>query len=190
MAKPTPEQSALEKKFLQSLGSFINIFASIENMLRELLAHFAEVDERTALALFSGVRTQEAIGFIRRIHTARNEPMLPALDMALKQMAIICGFRNDLLHHRTDFTQTPPIATNRASVLSEDAVRETEIDADTILFAKTDLATIGLIFSVYLQGLEGRANLDWVTEKTWQHKPPLPPSKRRHSSGAQDRPKP
>ena len=177
MSTPPDVNKLLETSYMKSLGSFIDLFSIVENLVKRLMAHFAGVDEPTALALFSGVRTDQAIANIRRLHQARKAELDPALDAALQQMAVITNFRNDLLHHRVDFTKTPPVTTNRAVVLSENAVRETVIGPDTLMDAGHDLGRIILILGVFLSDTRDGADLEWALSEPWRHKPPSQPRK-------------
>lgn len=176
--RPFYPNAEFRESFIGSLGSFINMFSQVEGMARSLMVHFAGVDAPTALALFSGVKIDQAIQNIRRLHTARKVTLDPALNKALEQMAVLTSFRNDLLHNRIDFAVTPPVTTNRAMVLNEGSVRETEIGPDTLRNAEDDLAVIVLVFTVFLSDTREAANLDWVLEEPWHHKSASQPRKR------------
>jgi hypothetical protein len=180
---PNVSKDDLKALFTSSLGDFINLFSITENMARTLMAKIAGVDAPTALALFSGVRTDQSISNIRRMHQARKVAIDPALDAALQQLTIINGFRNDILHHRVDFNATPPVTTNRATVINEAAVRETTIGPATLLHAGEDLGLIILIFSVFLSDTRDGANLEWAMQQPWKHKPAAQPRKRHQTNG-------
>lgn len=175
-----PSKAMLKSHFYASLGQFINLFSIVENAARKLMSTMAGADEATALALFSGVRTDQAIANIRRMYLARKEPIPPALDAALQQLAVINGFRNDILHHRVDFEQTPPVTTNRAAVLTDSAVRETVIEASTLLNAGFDLGRILLILAgfTYPENPRAQDDIDFAIREPWHHKPASQPRKR------------
>lgn len=179
----------LKELYRHSIGSFIELYAMVEHSLRAVLQHVAGVDDATALALFSGVKPDKAMNSIRRLYQARNEEMPEALDHALQQFAVITNLRNDLLHHRVDFQHDPPVTTNRASVINEAAVRETEVNAYTLAHAGEDLGVILLALSSFLHPniRQCADDLEWTRLQTCKHKPGGPPRKDRPKK--KDRPK-
>ena len=71
MTEIPPEGPHLETLYYNSLGSFIHIFGLAEAVLKRLLAQTVGVDEKTALAIFSGVRADGISSLIRRCYEAR-----------------------------------------------------------------------------------------------------------------------
>ena len=177
--KPPPNEE-LRNVYYSSLGNFIHLFALTEAMLRELLRKTAGVDKPTAMALFSGVRTEQAMSFIRRCYQARKQPMPAELESAFQQLAVIANFRNDVIHYGVDFGSDPPVATNARGVVNENAVRSTEIKKGTLLGAGHDLGMILLMFSYFLADDPSKApadTLDFFARTPWHHKSAAPPNK-------------
>jgi hypothetical protein len=88
------------------------------------------VDKKTAVAIFSGTRGEQACSYIRRCYEARGEAIPPTLDAILSRFASINTFRNDLLHYMPNMmTIDDPIVTNERGVIRNDAVRRVPFEA-------------------------------------------------------------
>jgi len=169
----TPE--ALREHYHRSLGSFVRVFSLTEGMLRSLLAKVVGVDEPTAMAIFSGTRSDQASSFIRRCYEARGTKIPPDLDKLLSQMALIAAFRNDVIHQDVDFASDPPVITNRRLAISERALRETPINSHTLYHASTDLGRIMLGLSAFIaekMNPQLEDNLKFALRGPWKHKSP------------------
>ena len=183
MAKDKPfelPRESLQHLYLSSLGQFISLFSLTESMLKKVLAKTAGVDDRIAVALFSGTRADQACSFIRRCYEARGEKIPRELDSLLAQMAVVNAFRNDAVHYDADFKSDPPVVTNRGNTLNPNAIRETEIKPTTLRDAGHDLGWIILGLSAYLRDEmtpEDADNLAAALGQPWRHKSPSPASR-------------
>jgi hypothetical protein len=85
--------------YYRALGEFVEAFADVEGELFLYLYTLVGVDYNMARAVFSGVRVQEAVSFIRRIMEIRPSKIPEGLDEVLAQILIINDTRNLILHH-------------------------------------------------------------------------------------------
>lgn len=168
----------MPEHYLTDLGRFVMVFGLAEAMVKRLLFRTAGVDERTALAIFSGVRANEATSQIRRCYDAREEAIPFRLDALLSQFIALNNLRNDVLHHGIDFSSDPPVSSNRESVLNVRAVRETVIEKSTLSDAAMDCGRIVLGVSTYLvQFKDAEAakraedNLSYAVDRPWHYRP-------------------
>lgn len=178
--------------FRANLGTFIDLYAIVENALRDTLQHVAGVDNATALAIFSGVKSNRAMSFIRRLYQARGQQIPAELDRVLQQFAVITNLRNDILHHRVDFENEPPVTSNRATVLNENAVRETEIRPETLARAGEDLGLVLLVLMAIRtpDRQQSADDLAWSMREAWKYKPTWPRRKDQPASKTHPAPKP
>ncbi|WP_394730125.1 hypothetical protein [Altererythrobacter sp. GH1-8] len=161
----------LKKFFFSGLGNFIHLFSIVEDTVRSLLEQTAGVDKQVSLAIFSGLRTDKAMTNIRRIYQAKGQKFPKELDKAFQQLSIIAQFRNDVLHQRADFSQSPPVTGNRKSVLNKSAIRETPITAYTLVAAAEDLGRILLILGAFLRPDRETDDVEFALSEPWQYKP-------------------
>ncbi len=85
--------------YYQALGKFVDHFAAVESALLWFLSRLASVDEPTSRAIFSGVRADQAISFIKRLHEARRQPLNETLAKTFDHFTQINRYRNDILHY-------------------------------------------------------------------------------------------
>jgi hypothetical protein len=85
--------------YYRALGEFVEAFADVEGDLFLYLYNLVGVDYNMARAVFSGVRIQETVSFIRRIIEIRPSKIPDGLDEVLAQLLTINDTRNLILHH-------------------------------------------------------------------------------------------
>jgi hypothetical protein len=137
---------------------FIALYAQAESLLKITLREVVGVDKPTALAIFSGTKTDQACTFIRRCYTARKNAMSPLLDAAISKLLEINTSRNDVIHYTPDLTAPEPIVTNERGALVETAIRRVPFTDRVMLTHVRDLADIIVILSCFpdLQEREAR----------------------------------
>jgi hypothetical protein len=173
--------------YYAGIGQFVMIYGLAEAGVKRLLRKAADLDPQVAIALLSGVRADAACSLLRRCYVAKGEELPTQIDRMLAQFAVVTSFRNDLLHHGIDFTTSPPLSTNRESVLQASAVREHVIEDITLPSVTADCSRIafGLTVALTLDIMEAEAkerahdNLSYAADGPWSYKPLSPANKDR-----------
>lgn len=100
---PENVEAEIDDAYLLALGRFVHHFAETEGHVGLELGYLAGVDFSAGIALFSGVRTSQAMGLINRLleATQRSEEK-ERLARAFAQLGQINAMRNALLHHGTE----------------------------------------------------------------------------------------
>jgi hypothetical protein len=91
-----------ESTYFEYLGRLVHTFSLAEAILFKFLIYYTGVSDKTARAIFSGVRVQEGISFIRRLMEIRRlgQTRKADIDNVLAQFAKINDLRNHLLHYQ------------------------------------------------------------------------------------------
>ena len=179
-ARTAERQKQAEPYFL-ALGRFVSVFAQVESMLATVLWKHAGVPPPLAQAVFSGVRTEAAMQYIRRIADAQNWPAAHKtnIELVFAQLSALTKLRNDILHFGASMDE-PSVWTvsNKNFVHIPDRVRETKITSNILDDASWDLGRI-VVWCV----IEGWADDDlrrpdvlirFLNEHpTWRYKSPL-----------------
>ncbi len=176
--------------FHQELGKFVAKFSETEALIQTVFWEFAGVQPPTAQAVFSGVRTDDAMGKITRIADAQKWPQTrqKRKQHVFDQLKHINKLRNNILHYGAQL-EGPDIwkVTNKAFVHVPENISSEVISPQTLKAAWHDLDTIDLLLlDMVLEGREGRPDPDTVDQalKTaWQYKPPPQAGRRRKSRG-------
>ena len=125
MPKFSPAVSKLHpnEKYYLALGRFIQRFAGIEASLQSLLWRYAEVSPEIARSIFSGVRVDQAMSFIKRLHKSREIEMHPMMLNTLDQIGVINTARNLIIHYGAKFDKGEPqfVTNQRLAIRPEDA---------------------------------------------------------------------
>jgi len=160
--------------YYEALGRFVDAFADVETAITLVLWHYAATPHEIARAVFSGVRVDAAIQFIRRLSNVIEIPRWDELDGVLAQLATINSVRNDLLHYgakgSADGTLT---VTNWFRALTTDRVKSYPISPQILLDMTADLQKIIL----HLQ--TGHTGRHWllptakmmILREPWRYKP-------------------
>jgi hypothetical protein len=163
--------------YFKALGIFVHAFAEVEGWMLTMLTMLSGVRDESGPALFSGVRIEQGISFIRRLYEAHRCPIDPALDEALRQLAIINNVRNRILHYGGLVGgDARVVSTYRAAHIPE-RIQEFPISATKLDAMSEDLLTIIYLFSVVLP-----RSRPWIIPDSvpafeppaWQHKPQSP----------------
>ena len=177
--RPAKGYEETREYFLQ-LGRFIHQFSGVEANLQETLAAFAGVTPETARALFSGIRTSDAIDRIRKIHKSNELPMHAALDASVKQLGIIAITRNMIVHHGTEFDDgIPSHVTNFRTAITISSVQYVPVSTEIIFQMSLDLQSIS--WHIGISSLRARMSVqEW--QSTFENQPVpqwryIPPNK-------------
>ena len=128
-----------------ALGRFVASFAALENQIQLTLRHYTGVTDPIAQAVFSGVKAETGIGFIKRLHEALMVPDedCEMLNHAALHLGKIRRIRNDLLHYGATYdTGGVFIISNRLVALTEKRIIETKITAGILDNMSYDLGMI------------------------------------------------
>ena len=105
-------------RYYYELGLFVQHFSKIETLLQYALWFYSDTSEQTARAVFSGVRVEQAVSFIKRLHRSKDIEMHPLLSASLDQIGVINAARNLIVHYGARFEDDlPKYVTNARSVL-------------------------------------------------------------------------
>ncbi|MBN9545003.1 MAG: hypothetical protein J0I19_05980 [Alphaproteobacteria bacterium] len=129
-----------------ALGDFINTFSDVESQLVLALADFAKVDKKTAKALFSGVRVDQASDFIRRLGAVKKiKPKIfeELTKNLLPQIKVITDLRNDVIHYGARL-QSIRLTINNQRGIGRTQVRRYIVSAKMLESARMDLGMINL----------------------------------------------
>lgn len=195
MAKPsagTLTDEELQKEYdayCLALGRFTDAFSQVELVLHFTLSSYANVNRKTAQAVFSGVRIDNAMGLIKRLAIASKLHWRKRkdLDYVFDQLGIINKARNDIVHYGGQW-QGPErgrIVSNRFVALTTDHLRERPISAEALDHMCHDLMKINLHLSLHALPLSIAKRARYqnpfrpVLKSAWQYIPPQQPQRRR-----------
>lgn len=163
--------------YTASLGKFLHRFAYLEGELQRLLWSESHVDEATATAVFSGVRTLDAIGRCRRIWEAHGIEPSAMLLRAFGQIEVLNGVRNAILHFGARFERDELVVANwRAHTKKVASARP--ISAEILNQMTADLITIeGALIAHFMtysvgRGQEIREQFLRAAQAPWRYTPP------------------
>lgn len=182
-----------------ALGHFIDQFSRAEHAVSLFLADRAKLERPIAKALLSGVRIDAGISLIRRVYEARGLTIEPYIDSALRQLALINGVRNDLVHYGTRFDDdgAPVISTNRSAHIAK-RERRTPVPSATLNAMMKDVHKISFILLLAMREPDDRPETNEYALKmlardaqqgAWFYKPPQQASSRRKTRDAQPKQK-
>lgn len=161
-----------------ALGQFVDAFSNIEAATQTLLWEVANTPQETARAVFSGVKTDTAISFVRRLFDSKGQQLPPMLDRAFQQLAAINTFRNELLHHGATFDGQDLVVTNRLLALPG-REKATPVSPEILASLCFDLGTLQYCFALFLRerqvGALNQIELDALRVRAqlpWRYKPP------------------
>jgi hypothetical protein len=168
-----------DPEYWQALGQFIEYFASIEGLMFNFLAFYAKVEDPIAKAVFSGVRADAAMDYIRRI-VAVNDPgdeRRHELDNVFKQLKSISDARNDIVHYMSFVTSDlGRIVSNISRAHLTKNIKERPVSPAILKTMTTDLEKIGLHLVMHWvlpnASLAERARQEPILNNAWRYKPP------------------
>ena len=177
--------------FYLALGQFVAKFSETEALIQTVFWELAGIKSPTAQAVFSGVRTEDAMGKITRIADAQkwSTSAKDKKDFIFGQLKHINKFRNNILHYgahlegpdtwkvtNEDFVHIPENISSE--VISPQVLRAAYNDLDTI-----DLLLLDLILINGPHEQAARDAIDEARKTSWQYKPPPQADRRRKTRG-------
>ncbi len=173
---PAVSQLLPYERYYLALGMFIQRYAGIEARLQALLWRYAEVPPEVARSIFSGVRVDQAVSFIKRLHKSRGIEMHPMMIDTLDQIGVINAARNLTIHYGAEFDKGEPqfVTDQRISNRPEDA-RWFPISVKALDALTADIKHIHLRINLVVQReqmkpekFEGGA--ERMLRRAWQYK--------------------
>jgi hypothetical protein len=132
-------------QYFTALGYFVDKFAQTEKLLAICLWNLSGTSIEKAKALFSGVRTDAATGYITRILTATNAPQnaKDEYQYLFSHLGHITKLRNSIMHYGTEFNDTEQYKTsNRFVALTPERIEERPVSAEILWAVGHDLDRI------------------------------------------------
>lgn len=178
----------------ETLGEFIAGFATVETEMQKLLRRYAGVDEAVAKAIFSGVRAETGMSFIRRLSEAKGASSAAKEDLTdvFAQLGAINKLRNVVLHYGTDFDEGGNlIATNALVAHSADSLQTHPISARILTDLCFDLHKITLHLRYHdlpALPLDMANGINAVRKASWRYRPPQQGSSRQGNQPKQGKP--
>lgn len=162
--------------YFQNLGMFIHVFAATEIQMRLLLWHFADVSHYKARALFSGVKTDQAITHINKLTEKHSQKIKDDLSCIFKQLKLVNGVRNHILHQEVKhIKKTRVILTNARTVFRKSEIKKIPVSPKILRSMTDDLLKIQAHIRVYIDGKSPAFKMyaPALLSASWQYKPPL-----------------
>jgi hypothetical protein len=197
---PVPAQETEEgrerlRKYYSALGAFVDSFSKVEMAMQWTLQWQTRMEEFTARAVFSGVRTDATVGHLGRL--AEIKKIEPAewlqLQPVLRQLGIINKVRNLILHYGTDnIAEGRGLVSNAKRALTIERVTPYPISPQILKDMTEDLSKIYLHLAVRHMGrqpLRGKhPYLEKVLAASWRYTAPEPPKKDRQREKKKSQP--
>ena len=173
--------------FYLALGQFVAQFSETEALIQTVFWELAGIQSPTAQAVFSGVRTDDAMGKITRIADAQKWSLSAKnkKDFIFGQLKHINKLRNNILHYGAQL-EGPDTwkVTNENFVHVPENISSEVISPQILQAARNDLDTIELLLIdlILINGPHEQAARDAIDEAlktSWQYKPPPQAGRRR-----------
>jgi hypothetical protein len=148
--------------YFLALGLFTQAFTDMETLVALLLRIQTGVSQETARAVFSGVRIDQAKGFITRTREAYGVGEHPDLKRAFDQIGVITGVRNDIVHFGSRYDGEGGFSVSNVLIAVSPARERSYPVSDAILYELiADPNTIRQTLAAYIIEL-----LVWSPEAT------------------------
>jgi hypothetical protein len=197
MPKPAAETDAGQERlraYYLALGEFADAFAWTELLMHFVLRWHTKTTALVSRAVFSGVRTDQTTGYLRRlaeaglIEPAEWADLLPVIE----QLKLINDCRNAILHHgAADVALGRGYVSNQALALTIGRIKSFPISPEILGDMTSDLRKINAHFLTRHMGrseLRGEhSDLDAVLAASWRYKPPSQ-QKLRNKTAAKSQP--
>lgn len=180
--------------YWSALGQFIEGYATTEAVMFQTLAFRSGVSTKMAQAVFSGVRTDAAIGYIKRIyeaHGVKNDEQ-EEMEYVFTQLKLITDLRNWLVHYGSFVTtDAGRIASNITRAMTPEKITELRASVEVLESATDDIHKINdhLMSLMMLRGalIDVRARDFPSLLRAWQYIPPPNPQKKAQKQSQKDR---
>jgi hypothetical protein len=171
-----------------ALGKFVTRFSQVETFLQQTLWSAARVDIPVAPAIFSGLKVEGCLQYLKRIADAKGWDLnqKSRLEEITNRLGQINKLRNDILHYGVLFDPTAEdgwLMSNKDFAHIPKKIRETSITPQLLGDASADLTKI-FVMVILLTfhdrwpevGARLEKSADEVLANAWRYKPP-PPAK-------------
>jgi hypothetical protein len=174
-----PTQLHRTDYYLWALGFFVTNFAVIEGILQKAVWHLAGLKPPMAQAVLSGLRTETATSYIRRIADAYkwSAGRKREVEYILGHLLLINRLRNDLLHYGATKIEGSEnwLITNEPFVHVPEKIRHTHISPKMLTDAGEDLYKISVHLGMLIWSDEEIADGDMeryreVLQNAWRYK--------------------
>jgi hypothetical protein len=189
-ASQTDEGRERLRVYWLTLGEFIDNFAKVETATHLALRWYTRTQTVVAKAVFSGVRADAAVEYLRRLAEAAfiNASEWTELEPVLNQLRAINAMRNRILHEGAEaIAEGRGFTTNALRALTEQRITAFPISPEILAAMTRDLRKIFIHLAVRHSGrvLRGaHPELDEILRASWQYKPPQPLRNRRPCNGS------
>jgi hypothetical protein len=157
----------------------VDTYAHTELQTHFVLRWFTKTSSDIARAVFSGVRTKEALAYLGRLASVRRISTAEWLELepVVIQLRLINERRNDILHHgASDVAAGGGTVSNDAMALTPKHVQSFPISPEILDDMTADLLKINAHFLTRHMGrlpLRGKhPDLDAVLAASWRYTPP------------------
>lgn len=157
-----------------ALGHFVHVFAKLEMALQIVLWAESGLDPLRGRALFSGVKVDQAVSLIRRLHEAQGRQLSPFYNYVLPQVSAINAERNRILHYGAHAQDdgTLVVSNQRAAHIPERNV-STVVSTETLSCMRDDVVTIVQVLTHIRHQLAGTSFTEGeeLIGAAWKFKP-------------------
>jgi hypothetical protein len=185
--------SAKHETYCLALGRFIDQFSSVEATMQVTLWSLAKIPPSTGRVLLSGVRTDLAASYIKRLAAAENWPAkrLAPFTELFDHLGPINSLRNDIVHFGALPSATAYlIVTNSFMAITPERVQTIHVNGALLDDMTHDLRKINahLIMLMYSGEMQDNARQTYqrLLNAAWRYKP-APQSGSRQKPQAQPR---
>lgn len=183
--------ATISRKYYESLGRFVHNYAQTEGFMQVILWSYAGTPQKIAQSIFSGVKTDRAVGFIRRIREALNMGEDKVLDDVLAQIIHINSARNQILHYGASPMGNGDdlMSTNAHMAHNERSIKEIRVSAEMLQHMEFDIQVVNAKIMMHLRerGVHSRPEslpeiVRW-SQQPWRYKPPALKNSRPQTPG-------
>jgi hypothetical protein len=173
--------------YYDALGHFVSDFSRIETTLQQALWMAAGVEPTVARAIFSGLKVEGCLQFMKRIADAKKwkPDQKRRLEEITQRLGPLNKLRNDILHYGVTLDVGTPdswLFSNRNFAHIPEKIREFSITPRLLTDASADLSKLfylTVLLSLYDRpspkfGRSIEKKLAEHLDRAWRYKPPQP----------------
>jgi hypothetical protein len=187
-----------DEGYLRALGDFVESYANTESLVFTYLHFSSKLTLPVSRALFSGVRTKEAISYIQRIWDVDPPPdfVRSHVEEAFTHLHMITDVRNHVMHYGSFLTdEQVRVTSDLGRAHTVERVRQMRIGEEDLITMTRDLFKIGIHIMaamwVIMSGFDKRREAEFapLLAAAWRYtqpparnrKPRKPSSKERRT---------
>lgn len=180
LVPPTAEM----REYWEAPGQFVHMFAKVEKQLLGILFRLSGVSIPIGRAVFSGVKTDQAQNFIKRIMDVGkpDDATKREFEFIFTQLSLLSNARNAIVHWGTQFTEGSEFLVSNLHIAHTAArVREMPASATIIQHMIEDLDKIsGHFVAFVIRGSLSEHAIEKMVgarvRRPWRYKPTSPSS--------------